>query len=229
MPFHFISRDVKIAALRLYEKELLDPEVIWDCCGFSRRTWYRILKLWHETGDVVPRRNGKRGRPRLLDREDIDYLLQLIQDNPSYFLDELLLLLKTNRFISIHFTTIYQELERLNVSHKKLTKIAIERDELRRADFIARMAQYQPEELCFIDEMSRDARSIGRRYGRSQKNHRANKKQPFVRGRRTSSCSCLTVNGISATTVVEGSMTRELFAEFLEQKVVSFIQVSLLV
>jgi hypothetical protein len=51
--------------------------------------WYRILKLWHKTGDVVPCRNTeKRGWPRLLDREDIEYLLQLIQDNPDFFLDE---------------------------------------------------------------------------------------------------------------------------------------------
>ncbi|KAF8159926.1 hypothetical protein B0H34DRAFT_782497 [Crassisporium funariophilum] len=185
MPFCIISRDVKIAAIRLYEQELLDPEDIWDCCGFARRTWHWVLKLWRETGDVVPHRNGKHGWPRILDH------------NPDYFLDELLSLLKTNHFISVHYTTIYQELERLNVSQKKLRKIAIERDELWKADFVARMAQYQPEELCFNDKMSRDARSIGRRYGRSQKN--------------------------CPTTVVEGSMTRELFVEFLEQKVVSFV------
>jgi transposase len=227
MPFHIISHDIKIAAIRLYENELLDPEDIWDCCGFSRRMWYRILKLWHETGDVIPLRyTRKRGQPRLLDRKDIEYLLQLIQDNPDFFLDELLSLLKTNRFISVHYRTIFQELERLNVSHKKLMKIAIERDELRWVDFIARMAQYQPEELCFIDEMSRDARSIGHHFGRSRKNHCANKKQPFVRGQRTSNCSCLTLNGILATTVVEGSMTRELFVEFLEQKFVSLVSLS---
>ena len=66
-------------------------------------------------------------------------------------------------------STVYRELERLNVSQKKLKKIALERNEERRADFIARMAQYGPEELGFLDEMSKDARSIGRRYGRSRK------------------------------------------------------------
>ncbi|TFK59145.1 hypothetical protein BDN72DRAFT_744742, partial [Pluteus cervinus] len=71
-----------------------------------------------------------------------------------------------------------------------------------------------------IDEMSRDARSIGRHYGRSQKNTRAKKKQPFVRGRRTSTTSLLTLDGIIASTVVEGSMTKELFLEFLEHTVV---------
>jgi transposase len=227
MGFRRISCDVKRAAIRLYERELLDVEEIQDCCGLSRRTWYRILKLWRETGDVAISRNvGQQGRHRILDREDLGYLLELIRGNPDYFLDELLHLLKTNRFISVHYTTIFRELERLRMSHKKLKKIALERDELQRADFFARMAQYQPDELCFIDEMSRDARSIGRRYGRSQRNHHAPKKQPFIRGRRTSTCSCLTLDGISATTVVEGSMTRGLFLEFLEQKVVSSFMLS---
>ena len=84
------------------------------------------------------------------------------------------------------------------------------------------MAQYDPDELGFLDEMSRDARSISRRYGRSRKNKRAMKKQPFVRGRRTSTTSFLTLDGITASTVVEGSMTKELFHTFLEEIVVSF-------
>ena len=148
-------------------------------------------------------------------------MLTLIHDNPNYFLDELLKLLETNRFISIHYSTIHRELERLNVSRKKFKKIALERDELRRADFVARMAQYDPDEHGFLDEMSRDVRSISRRYGQSHKNQCAMKKQAFVRGQQTSTTSFLTLDGITALTVVEGSMTKELFHTFLEE-VVSF-------
>jgi transposase len=222
MGYRVISRDVKIAAVRLYEHELLDLEDILDCCGFSRRTWFRVLRLWRETGDVVTEKSSLRGRLRNLDQEDLRYLLMLIRDNPDYFLDELLHLLETNRFISVHYATIFYELVRLNVSRKKLKKIALERNEELRADFIARMAKYDPEELGFLDEMSKDERSIGRRYGRSQKNRRAEKKQVFVRGRRTSTEALLTLDGIVARTVVEGSMTKELFLEYLEFNVVSY-------
>ena len=179
MGYHVISRDVKIAAIRLYECELLDLEDILDCCGFSRQTWFRILRLWRETGDVVPEKLSLRGRLRNLDQEDFHYLLMLIRDNPDYFLDELL---DTNHFISVHYTTIFYELLCLNVSRKKLKKVGLERNEELRADFIAWMAKYDPEELGFLDEMSKDERSIGRCYGRSQKNRRAEKKQVFVRG-----------------------------------------------
>jgi transposase len=220
---HRISLDVKIAAMRLYERDLLGLEEILDACGFSLRTFYRVLKLWRTTGDVVSYPTGIQGRKRLLDREDLDYLLQLIRATPDLFVDELLTLLEKNQFISVHFTTIYRELERLNISRKKLQKIAEERDEERRADFIARMAQYSPEEIGFIDETSKDCRSIGRRYGRSRKNKRAQQKQPFVRGRRVSVTGLLTLDGITARTVVEGSMTKELFLEFLEFDVVTLV------
>ena len=83
------------------------------------------------------------------------------------------------------------------------------------------MAQYSPEEVGFLDEMSKDARSVGRRYGRSQRNTCAQKKQAFLCGQRTSTEALLTLDIIVAGTVVEGSMTKELFLEYLEFNVVS--------
>lgn len=224
-----ISRDVKIAAIRLYERELLELEDILDCCGFSEWTWYRILKLWRETGDVVPISQSLRGWLRFLDHEDVQYLIRLIHQNPDYFLDELLYLLRTNRFISVNYVTIHYELERTGVSRKKLKRIAQERNEIGRADFIHRMAQYQPEELGFMDEVSKDERSIGRHYGRSRKGQRAGKKQPFVRGRRTSTEALLTLDGMVTGISVEGSMTKAGFLHFLEFTVVSTFLFSLII
>lgn len=183
MGYCFISHEVKIAAVRLYECGLLDLEDILDCCGFACCIWFWVLKLWHETGDVVlPESQSNWGQERILDQEDLTYLLKLIHDNPDYFLDELPHLLKTNRFISVHYTTIFRELERLNVSLKKLTRIALERDEDCRADFVACMAQYSPEELGFLDKMSKDGQSIESRYGRACKNKCTQKNQVFVCG-----------------------------------------------
>jgi transposase len=215
-----ISRDVKIAAIRIYERQLLPLDSILDCCGFSERTFYRILKLWRQTGDVINSGGNLIGRLRILDHDDVQFLLRLVAQNPDYFLDELLDLLKTNRFVSTHYVTIHRELKRAGVSSKKLKRIAKERNEDHRADFIRRMAQYGAEELGFMDETSKDERTICRHYGRSKKGTRATKKQVFVRGRRTSTTGLLTIDGIVAGTVVEGSMTKEMFLQFLEYTVV---------
>jgi hypothetical protein len=110
-------------------------------------------------GDVVSDRpTGVCGRVRHLDREDIEYL----HDNPDYFLNELADLTRTNRFIAIHFTTVFNELERAGMSRKKLRRIASERNEELRAAFISRMAQYDASELGFIDEVSKDEWTCGR-------------------------------------------------------------------
>ena len=168
MVYWVIHCDVKIAAIQLFKHQLIPLNNILLCCGLSQRTFYRILKLWQETGDVT-KQAVIRSRYQTLHETDIHYLLQLICQNPDYFLDELLHMLKTNRFISVHYTTIHNELIRVGVSQKRLQRIALERNEALRADFIARMAQYDPEELGFIDEVSKDERTVGRRYGRSKR------------------------------------------------------------
>lgn len=222
MPFRKIPREIKISAIRLFEDNILPLPAILDYLSLSKRTFYRILDLWNTTGDVVRHTNGVKGRSRILHYSDIDYLKRLIKHRPDWFLDELLYLLETNRFVSAHYTTIHRELVRAGLSSKKIKKIASERNENLRADYIGRIAQYSPEQLGFLDEVSKDERSSFRAHGRSQKGTRAVQKGVFVRGRRFSALGLLTIDGMISNTVVEGSMTRVMFLEYLEGSVVCF-------
>ncbi|KAG1794192.1 Homeodomain-like protein, partial [Suillus plorans] len=125
-----ISADLKLAAIRLHEQGILRLRDILDCVGFSRRTFYRIKKLHDETGNVVkPTRSEYLGRPRTLNFEDLQYLLELVYHRPDWFLDKLTALMKRNHFVAMHYTTIHRELVRAGVSLKKLRKIASERNE----------------------------------------------------------------------------------------------------
>ncbi|KIJ91846.1 hypothetical protein K443DRAFT_14043 [Laccaria amethystina LaAM-08-1] len=47
------------------------------------------------------------GWPGILNFDNIHYILQLVCLRPNWFLDEILDLLKTNRFVSIHYVTIH--------------------------------------------------------------------------------------------------------------------------
>ncbi|OAX41056.1 hypothetical protein K503DRAFT_768051 [Rhizopogon vinicolor AM-OR11-026] len=78
------------------------------------------------------------------------------------------------------------------------------------------MAQYNALEIGFIDGVSKDEWTHCRHYGRSIKGKRAHKNQPFDRGHRISLEALLTLDGIIACTAVEGSMTKELFLEWLK-------------
>jgi transposase len=216
-----ISVDVKLAAIHLYEQGILELHEILNCIGFSRRTFYRIKRLYDETGHVIKPRSEFLGRPHILNLEDLHYLLELVHHRPDYFLDKLTNLMESNCFISVHYTTIHRELVRAGVSLKKLRKIAKERNEDLRADFKRRMAQYLPHELMFIDETSKDERTQCRRWGRAKKSCRACMRGPFVRGRRFTVVAALTLDGVVAGHVVEGSLRRNGYLHFLEHSVVN--------
>jgi len=146
MPFHKISRNLKLAVIRLYKHETLPLWDILDIMHLSWRTFFHILKLWCETGNVVTHKYGNlAGWPQILNFNNIYYVLQLVHLHPDWFLDELLELLKTNCFISIYYVTIHQELQRVGVSYKKLKHIASEHNEEAWNDYIAHISQYEPE------------------------------------------------------------------------------------
>ena len=83
------------------------------------------------------------------------------------------------------------------------------------------MAQYSPEQLGFLDEVSKDERTSIRSRGRSLKGSRAVQKGVFIRGRRFSAEGLLTIDGMISNTVVEGSMKRDVFLVYLEHSVMS--------
>ena len=140
-------------AIPTYEADALPLVAILEFMRIYRATFYQTYANWLETGAVV------REEDLILHFSDIDYLKRLIQHQPDCFLDKLLYLLQTNHFMSLHYTTIHWELVCAGVSSKKIKKIASERNEAIWTDFVCRMAQYTPEQLGFLDEVSKDERT----------------------------------------------------------------------
>ena len=172
--------------MRIHDQGILSVgAIIIDCLQISQRTFYRILNLWVTTGDVVRHTNGIRGRPQILHHDDIDCLRHIIRHRPDWYLDELLDLLKTNRFISALSRLILRlstgSLNVLVYQPKKLKKIAFEHNENLRADYMRHMACYSPEQFGFLNEVSKDEKTAERSRGRSRKGTRAVKKSVFVR------------------------------------------------
>ena len=89
--------DVKIAVMNLYNHNLLSLEQILNCVGFLKSTFWHTLKLWRETGDIINPPIGLSGWPCARHLDDVNYLIQLINHSPTWFLNKLLDLL-----MSIH-------------------------------------------------------------------------------------------------------------------------------
>ena len=107
MSYYKISKDLKMAAIKLYKRDLLSLVDILDCLGISKCTFYWVLKLWNNTGDIVQYTFGIYGHLHIFHFNNIDYLKRLVHACPDWFLDELLFLLETNQFVWAHYTTIH--------------------------------------------------------------------------------------------------------------------------
>jgi hypothetical protein len=57
------------------------------CC--SERTVYEVLRLHWDYGKVNNPFTHNRGRPRILDNGNVEYIYALLQANPGLYLDEL--------------------------------------------------------------------------------------------------------------------------------------------
>ena len=120
MVFRFMSPDIKCAAITLYKDNLMDLNNILNCPDMSESTFFCALQWYCKTGDIEQPKSKTHGRPWKLHFDDLSYMTALINHCPDWFLDELLGLLNTIWFISIHFTSIYQELGHAGVSLKKM-------------------------------------------------------------------------------------------------------------
>jgi hypothetical protein len=94
---------------------------------------------------------------------------------------------------------------------------------LLRGAFIASIGRYKTDQLVFMDESSKDDRTLTRLYGYSEVNSRASKKVVFVRGKRYTLLPALTEQGIIAVDIMEGSCTKKRFKEFVVSHVVSIL------
>ena len=121
-----ISHNVKIAALNLHENGVLTLPDILASVGFSESTFYCVLWLWKETGDIVSHWHANKARrPHLLHFDDIQYLLHLVQHQPDWFLDELPHLLNKTTlylFTMLLFTGNWNMLECLVRSSRLLQR-----------------------------------------------------------------------------------------------------------
>jgi hypothetical protein len=176
-------------------------------------------------------------------------LIQLINERKDWFLDELVseMARRTSKVVSI--PTLWRSLEICGITRKKvciniicmsiiflfeylvitilflnnkLEKAAKERSEILRANYILTIGtHYNPNQLIFLDESSKDERTLSRQYGYSLKNTRAIQKVVFLRGTRYTILPALSLDGILAVDIMVGSCNKERFRNFILTQVVS--------
>eukprot|EP00734_Pompholyxophrys_sp_LG126_P000214 Pompholyxophrys_sp_v1_NODE_52_length_2935_cov_10.414931.p2 type:complete len:349 gc:universal NODE_52_length_2935_cov_10.414931:454-1500(+) len=115
--------------------------------------------------------------------------------------------------MEISSSTIFNMLQEAQLTHRVIEKRALEIsfDDIARFNYEINLLRPLPEQLCFIDEMSTDNRSMNRRRGWFVRGHRPVFKGAFRRGVRISVLSFLCVDGVFETFGTNGTFDRENF------------------
>src|SRR5437868_3706124 len=104
---------------------------------------------------------------------------------------------RTGKLVSL--PTLWRSLQFCGITRKKIQKAAKERSNILRGVYLYHIGMdYNADQLIFIDESSKDERTLTRLYGYSSINTRAKKSVVFIRGKRHTILPALSLEGFIA-------------------------------
>lgn len=220
MVFRHISKEVKERTLWLLDHDYI-PEDVAEILGVSKRSVARWKAYQEEHGSVIPPHDPQQGRPRFLTAEATRDVMDLVNESPEMLLEEIRQWIAVVHDLPMSRTALHENLSDLGITYKRLRKVAAERDEEVRQEWINHAkAHWVGSQLVFVDETSKDDRTIYRHYGRSASGSQASIQANFVRGTRYSIVAALGLEGYIGARVVEGSIDGEEFFDFIAEDIV---------
>ena len=222
MVFRHISKDLKERALWLIAHEYA-PDDICEFFDISQRSIARWRHNDRVHGSVIPPPNPMQSRPRLLNADMTHDLYTLLEEAPEMYLSEIQDWMALTHEVNISRPTLHENIRDAGLSYKLLRRAAGERDEDYRQEWRQGVNDhYIASQMVFVDETSKDDRTIYRHYGRAVTGRRATINANFVRGDRFSMVAALSLDGYEAVRVVPGSVDGEEFLDFIVNDVVRF-------
>ena len=211
--YHHTSEQERSRALTFLYVYGLNVFVVATLFSLSVRTLQRWWKDFVDTGKVERTARERQHRwPAYVEA----FIRDELNADPGLFAEELL------RKIQIAFpevrngsrTTLLRVLhDDMGISRKKMTRRANEARVGEVHEFFRelRLIYMFPEQLVFLDETSKDARSLYRAYGYARRGERAQCMHRFARGPRRSILAMLNVHGFMCWEMTAGTFTRNKF------------------
>ena len=218
--YRLISKDVKERVLWLIDHQYA-PDDICEIFGISARSIRRWKANYRIHGSVAPPPTLLRGQPRILNADMTHDLNTLLLEAPELYLDEIQDWLAVSYQHCVSKSTLFRHIRDAGMTFKLLRRAAAERDDELRQDWMNDVnTHFVASQMIFVDESSKDDRTIYRHYGRSPAGQRAVISANFVRGDRFSIVAGLSLDGYEAMRVVPGSVDSETFLDFIVHDVV---------
>ncbi|KAF6746652.1 hypothetical protein DFP72DRAFT_822948 [Ephemerocybe angulata] len=192
------SKDLKARIPILFYHHDFSVKEICRYLGVQKSLVYQSLAYFRRYGVAFNLEAKKGGRPRKLSRIDVKFISSVVQRRHCSYLDEIQDELFRSRGTIISITTLYRTLRRLNYTRKRVSAIALERNEMKRNAFWMRIADVVTDlsQLMFVDEAARNNRTSGRINGWAMMGKKCVQRNFFVRGQRWSILPILTIEGM---------------------------------
>ena len=222
MPPHSISYDIKARIPILHNNLGYSVKEIEEALGIKKTLIYKTLHFHWTHGLTYNPHSVQQSRHHHLTSMDISFVRGLLRQGHTIYLDEVQEQLLIRWHVKISLSTLSWTLHRLNFSCKDVSGHALEQNNQLRAIFMNWIADQVPDPnmLMFGDEASKDERTLAHRWGWSLKGTWCIQRKCFLRGRQFSILPILTLNGIIAYDIIEGSVTSERLVQFLQELVV---------
>ena len=222
----YIHKDIQPTSqtcktLERFFESLYAPADICEIFGISFRSLQRWQRNQDLYGNPLPPRLPLLGRRRILNADMTHDLYTLLEEAPEMYLDEIQDWLAVTHDVKLSKTALFENIRDAGITYKLLRKAAAERDDDARAEWMDDMnTHFVSQQLVFIDETSKDDRTVYRHYGRAPAGHRATIHANFVRGDRYSMVAALSLQGYEAVRIVSGSVDSHEFLDFIVEDLV---------
>ena len=177
------------------------------------------MKTFDSTGEVSPKEYHHGPLTKRSEFGEITVLQSLLA-SPGMYLQEVQRELHDITGTWIDCSTVCHYAHRWGLSRQKMTQVAVQRSEVKRAEYLAEITQFDPNMLLFVDETGSDRRNSVSEFGYGLKGIPPVNYRLQVYGQRISAIGILSSRGIEDSYLVEGSVNGERFMKFVDNALI---------
>lgn len=165
----------------------------------------RIVQTFNASGTVEKKRypHGDGHHLQRTTIHDEHLILELVAENPSMYLRELQGCMCESTGTIISTSTICNLLHKNGFSRQKLTRIAGQRNDVLKAQYVFDIRIFSPDMLVFVDETGTDRCDTLRRYGYSLRGKPAKAFSTNSRGNHLSALAATSTEGVLAAKLLK--------------------------
>jgi hypothetical protein len=154
----------------------------------------------------------------------MQWLLDFLNDQPTAYYEEMAQFLYGEFNVQIGRTQLGEYLAKAEYSRKAVRRRAAERNETLRTIWAGLQRTWHPDQLVFLDESGANERTGDRKYGWAPIGEECHVLSPLKRSQQWSILPALDVRGYVAWRIFQGSITAEIFYEFLRDQVLPYCE-----